>query len=204
VRSDVAGREHLAEAKPELLFLVARSGALDLGHEDGLVALPGQVEVRFRGLAGTRLDPGGAERASEPVLGVGVAFQTTFDCCRVDAERLVASRQLHDPGLTVGRADCGVRGPRAGDFTRAQHRLARAGEHDVEFAADCLGERGAEPGRISGRPDAAKPEARSQVRLALKELVEETEQLAVAVVADKPPAASAVATAHSRHPPGSN
>ena len=94
--------EYLAEAEPELSFLVVGGDALDFRHEDGLVLLPCQVEVRFWRQAGARFDSGVAEYAGELVLGIAVSSKAPFDHLRIDAERLSASGQSGCLCLTVG------------------------------------------------------------------------------------------------------
>jgi hypothetical protein len=56
-----------------------------------------------------------------------------------------------------------------------QRRLTRNGEHGIELAADRFSERGAEPGRFGGSPDAAESKARAHIRGPVTEkLVEKT------------------------------
>jgi hypothetical protein len=63
--------QYLAEAEPELLFLVGVGDAPDFRHVDDPAVLPRQVEARFRRLSGARFDPGVAQYGSEIVLADG-------------------------------------------------------------------------------------------------------------------------------------
>ena len=115
--------EYLAETEPELYFFVVGGDALHFRHEDGLVLLPCQVEVRFWRQAGARFDPGVTEYASELVLGVGVSSQAPFDQRRINAERVSASGQVGYPCLAVRRVEARACG--------TQRRLMRNGEHGI-------------------------------------------------------------------------
>ena len=82
----MAVAQHLAEAEPELFFLVVVGDALDLGDEDGALCLPGEVEVRLVRQPGTRFDPRLAQDLRELVLGIGMALEAALDQRRVDGE----------------------------------------------------------------------------------------------------------------------
>ena len=69
-----------------------------------------------------------------------------------------------------------------------QRRLTRNGEHGIELAADRFSERGAEPGRFGGSPDAAESKARAHIRGPITEkLAEKTSQHGVVAVVSKSP-----------------
>jgi hypothetical protein len=52
----VAISQYLAEAEPKLFFFVVIRDALNLGNEDRSFCLPGKIEVRLTGKAGSWLD----------------------------------------------------------------------------------------------------------------------------------------------------